>query len=229
MLEHAAQRFLVPPFILILLVGLAMLFIDPPPSIPGWLTDSGKSPPLMSVVVTFLAASTGIFAIGFFIANVSIFLTRILAFTFRKPRGFSTGWSDEAKKILEKMYHFKNFNMEAEQCEQCFVNEVASSHVLSWTRRRWEYFAINVNCTVACIVAGVLTPLVVCKSGRSVRFWWYIIVCVSALIFAFNSYQARREVIDMDNFLVRNFEKIREMRSEMKSSSARRHAERGDT
>lgn len=228
MLGHAAQRFLVPPFILILLVALAMLFIDPPPSMPAWLIDPGKSPPLMSVVVAFLAASTGIFAIGFFIANISIFFARVLAFLLRKPRGFSTGWSNEAKRILEKMYHFKDFRMEAEQCEQCFLGEVASSHVLSWMRRRWEYFAINVNCTIACMVAGVLIPLVVWKFGRSVRFVWYVIVCVAALIFAFNSCQARREVIDMDNFLVRNFEKIRERRLAMESPGAKGHAERDD-
>lgn len=100
--------------------------------------------------------------------------------------------------------------------------------MLSWMRRRWEYFAINVNCTIACMVAGVLIPLVVWKFGRSVRFVWYVIVCVAALIFAFNSCQARREVIDMDNFLVRNFEKIRERRLAMESPGAKGHAERDD-
>jgi hypothetical protein len=221
MLEHATQRFLVPPFMLIFLVGLAVL-MDPTPNMPSWFTHLIENPSLVSIAVAIFAAGTAIFAIGFFIATVSVFLVRLLAFVLRKPRGFSTNWSNEAKDILEKMYHFKNFKMEAEQCEQCFLGEVASSHVLSWMRRRWEYYAINLNCAFACVMAIIMTPLFCINA----RFYWYIIVFILILIFFFNSYQAWREVIDMDNFLVRNFEKIRERNLIMNSSGMKIHAER---
>jgi len=227
MLEHAIQRFVVPPIISAVLVGIALLFfIDPALSIPAWLTGpAAKSPPLVSVVVTLLAASTGIFAIGFFNANVLMFFVRVFAFALRKPRGFSTAWSDEAERTLEKMYDFKDFRMEAEQCEQCFVGEVASSHVLSWMRRRWEYFAISANCAFACIMTAVLTPLFLRRFDCSVQFWWYVIVCIPALIFAFNGYQARREVMDMDNFLVRNIDNLYRLRSAMESPDIEGHVD----
>jgi hypothetical protein len=147
---------------------------------------------------------------------------RLLALTLRKPKGFSTNWSDEAEANLKKMYLFKNFKMEAEQCEQCFLGEVASSHVLSWMRRRWEYYAINLNCAWACLMAIIVTPIFCINA----RFYWYIIVSTLILIFFFNSYQAWREVIDMDHFLVRNFEKIRERNLIMNSSGVKVHAKR---
>jgi len=222
MLEHATQRFLVPPFILIFLVSVAML-MDPKPNMTSWIICLTKSPSIMSIVVAFFAAGTVIFAIGFFIANVSVFFIHLLAFILRKPRGFSTNWSIEAKEILEGMYDFKNFKIEAEQCEQCFLGEAASSHVLSWMRRRWEYYVINLNCAWACLMAImiIVTPIFCINT----KFHWYIIVFMLILIFTFNGYQAWREVIDMDNFLVRNFKKIRERNLIINSSGMKVHTE----
>lgn len=222
MLDHAAQRFLIPPFIMLFLVGIALFFMCPLPNIiPSWFTDYSKLSPFLSVLIGLIVAGTGLFAIGFLISNICTGLVRILAFCLKKPRGFSTGWSKDGKETLSNIYEFKNndIRFDSEQCEQCFIGDVASSHVLLWMRRRWEYFAINSHCAFACIVAGLLTPFIALQFGRHVNIWWYCIVGTFFIMFAFNGYQARREVIDMDNFLVRNYKKIRDLRLELAISN----------
>lgn len=223
MLDHAAQRFLIPPFIMLFLVGIALFFMYPLPSIPSLFIDHSKLSPFLPVLIGLIVAGTGLFAIGFLISNIYTGLVRISAFCLKKPRGFSTGWSKDAKEMLSNIYDFKNndIRFDSEQCEQYFIGDVASSHVLLWMRRRWEYFAINSTCAFACIVAALLTPFIALQFGRHVNIWWYCIVGTFFIMFAFNGYQARREVIDMDNFLVRNYKKIRDLRLELAISNHR--------
>jgi len=225
MREHATQRFLVPPFVFVSLVVLAIVFADPK---PAWWNNHTlhalvKAGPLFLAIVAFLTANVAIFAMGFFIATVAISFTRLLAFAFRRPKGFSTGWSDEAKEAIQKKYHLRNFNAEAEQCEQCFVGDVASPLVQDWMHRRWEQYVLNINSASACFVAIGMA----CAFHLSTPALW-VAALVSAALFLFNGYQARREVIDMDNFLVRNFETIRNLRLAIGPSDSGGHAEPGD-
>jgi len=225
MREHATQRFLVPPFIFVSLVVLAIFLMEPKPA--WWNADTldafVKAGPLFLAVVAFLTANVAIFAMGFFIASIAIFFTRLLALVLRRPKGFSTGWSGEAEETIRKKYHFKNFNAEAEQCEQCFVGDVASPLVQDWMRKRWEHYVLNINSASACLVAIVTVCVFDMSTG-----WWWLVVLILMLLFCFNGYQARREVIDMDNFLARNFEAIRDLRLAIKSSDSGGYVEPGD-
>jgi len=225
MREHATQRFLVPPFVFVSLVVLAILFMDPK---PAWWNDQTlhafvQAGPLFLAVVAFLTANVAIFAMGFFIASIAVFFTRLLALVLRRPKGFSTGWSDEAEEIIRKKYHFRNFNAEAEQCEQCFVGDVASPLVQDWMRGRWEHYIININSASACFVAIAAA----CVFHMSTLGLW-LVALIPAVLFLFNGYHARREVIDMDNFLVRNLERIRDLRLTIESSDSGERAESGD-
>jgi hypothetical protein len=225
MREHETQRFLVPPFVFVSLVVLAIVFVDPK---PAWWNNHTlhalvKAGPLFLAIVAFLTANVAIFAMGFFIASIAIFFTRLLALVLRRPKGFSTGWSDEAKEAIQKKYHFRNFNAEAEQCEQCFVGDVASPLVQDWMHRRWEQYVLNINSASACFVA-IGTA---CAFHLNTPALW-VAALVSAALFLFNGYQARREVIDMDNFLVRNLDMIHDLRLAMGSSDSGGHAESGD-
>jgi hypothetical protein len=123
---------------------------------------------------------------------------------FGRPRSFSTSWNKKSKEILEEIYDIENFRAEAEQCEQCFLSEMAPPHILKWMQKRWEHYITSSNCVAACLLAIILV-LVLCIRPS---YHWWIVVSISVLIFSVNGQQAWCEVRDMDNFLVRNAKRI---------------------
>ena len=203
MLEYKAYRYIIPPFVLATLLGVAVIFSPEPLYLPTWVTQFIQTSNVLLVVTALLSAVILILAVGFIIATIPVFVLRILSFSLRKPRGFSMYWTKEAKEKLKKIYTIRNFNIESELCEQVFISEFASEHLRGWMRSRWEYYWINLNCACSSFLAMVLVPLL-----PNPPAWWWAITSVLLIMFLYNGVQAWFEVRDMDLFLLHNFERV---------------------
>ena len=204
MLGHTLYRFLVPQSLLVFSVAVAML-MDPSQNIPQTVLRYLQDPlTIQSGVFVLLVGGSLPFALGFIIASMTATLFRLTACMSGRAKGFSTSWRKESQKELEKIYKFRDFRTESEQVEKCIFAELGSKAPTEWMQRRWEYCILGSNTCVGLALALAVVFVLGVQPG-----WpWYAGVTVICSMLAFNSRETWKEVMDMDNFLARNFQTL---------------------
>jgi len=209
MLENLTLRYFVPPIFFLLSLGIGLGSGPHVNKLQQLVQKIGQTEGLTGAAAAVLTGAAIVVALGYIIGVLGATLLRLLGLFPFLPRGMSVYWRVEAKKTLKDLYEFRKdepSKEEVEIAEQCFIAEFFSPHLYAWLRGRWEYYFTNFNGAVAVLLLFIVAGL----TGMQPVIWWWVINFLLLLVFGFNAWQSYWEVTEMDHFMLRNFDRMKD-------------------
>lgn len=204
-MEHNRQlRLLIPPFVLLtsILIGMAM---DPALRLLDVLSAPGATA-VSAMLPALLAGGVAIVAFGFLLSSLTLCVIRVYFALRRVPSQYE---AEVRPTAFARMWETLRVSPElSEHPDRRYMLQVVEAYnwtlpdgLASWLARRWNMFMVSTNSCVALILAPLLGDLVVgVHDARTLLLWW-LGTGFGILALAINAYFARRQMIELLEFL----------------------------